>query len=172
MRISILIPLLIASSACARQATPEASPSPAEVLDGMDERRPVPLLPMMALHQKENMRDHLVAVQEILAALAMDDFQGVSRAARRIGSSDEMRRMCDHMGAGAPGFTEQALGFHEQADLILAAAEEEDTKKVLAALDATLRTCTSCHATWKQKVVDQVEWEEAAGARAPHAARE
>jgi DNA-binding MarR family transcriptional regulator len=39
-------------------------------LDRMDTRAPVPLLPMMANHQKQNMRDHLVAVQEIVAALA------------------------------------------------------------------------------------------------------
>lgn len=41
-----------------------------ESLDKMDTRRPLPLLPMMANHQKLNMRDHLLAVQEIIAALA------------------------------------------------------------------------------------------------------
>lgn len=32
------------------------------MLDGMDTRAPVPLLPMMANHQKQNMRAHLQAV--------------------------------------------------------------------------------------------------------------
>lgn len=170
MRIHLLFLLpAVALTSCARPPAPAESPSPAEALDRMDERSPVPLLPMMALHQKENMRDHLVAVQEVVAALVAGDFEAVERAAARLGSSDQMRRMCDHMGAGAPGFTEQALGFHETADAILEGARERDGKKVLAALDATLRTCTACHARWKQKVVDDEEWERAtAGKVAGH----
>lgn len=168
----LLLLLALVLSACSRAPNPPQEPSPSETLDRLDARRPLPLLPMMALHQKESMRDHLVAVQEIVSALAAEDYEAVARAARRIGTSEEMRRMCNHMGAGAPGFTEQALGFHEQADAIEAAAEEENAQKVLAALGATLRTCTSCHEVWKQQVVDQATWEQAAGIAAPHAARD
>jgi hypothetical protein len=128
-------------------------------LDRMDTRRPVPLLPMMADHQKQNMRQHLVAVQEIVAALASDDFGGVERAAGRIGFSEQMGQMCTHMGAGAPGFTEQALGFHRAADRIAVAARERDRTRVLSELGATLQTCTSCHAAWKQQVVDEPTWQ-------------
>jgi hypothetical protein len=120
--------------------------------------RPVPLLPMMANHQKQNMRDHLVAVQEIVAAIATDDFAGVERAAGRIGFSEQMGQMCTHMGAGASGFTEQALNFHHTADRIGAAARDRDRARVLAELGATLQTCTSCHAAWKQQVVDEPTW--------------
>ncbi len=35
------------------------------------ERRPLPLLQMMADHQKQMMRDHLGAVQEIVTALSL-----------------------------------------------------------------------------------------------------
>jgi hypothetical protein len=45
----------------------------------MDQRAALPLLPMMANHQKQNMRDHLLAVQQIVAALASDDFVQVAR---------------------------------------------------------------------------------------------
>lgn len=124
----------------------------------MDTRAPVPLLPMMANHQKQNMRDHLVAVQEIVAALATDDFAGVERAAGRIGFSEQMGQMCTHMGAGAPGFTEQALNFHHTADRISAAARDRDRARVMTELGATLQTCTSCHAAWKQQVVDEPTW--------------
>jgi hypothetical protein len=113
---------------------------------------------MMANHQKQNMRDHLVAVQEIVAAIATDDFAGVERAAGRIGFSEQMGRMCTHMGAGAPGFTEQALNFHHTADRISAAARDRDRARVLTELGATLKTCTSCHAAWKQQVVDESTW--------------
>nr|MBP9088338.1 hypothetical protein [Kofleriaceae bacterium] len=39
------------------------------MLDQLDTRKPMPLLPMMANHQKQNMREHLEAVQGIMAAL-------------------------------------------------------------------------------------------------------
>ncbi len=37
-----------------------------------------------------------------------------------------MGAMCTHMGAGAPGFTEQALHFHHTADKIGDAARKHD----------------------------------------------
>lgn len=128
-------------------------PSPSEALDELDVRRPVPLLPMMAQHQKESMREHLEAVQEVVAAAATNDFDKVALAAKRLGFSEKMGRMCEHMGAAAPGFTEQALAFHHTADDIVGAATRHDGPAVLAALAKTLSACTSCHATFKQQPV-------------------
>ena len=71
-----------------------------------------------------------------------------------------MGQMCNHMGAGAPGFAEQALRFHHTADTIAEAARKRDMQGVLSALGATLATCTGCHATFKQRIVD--------GPRGPH----
>ena len=155
---------LALSLGCAREVPHAPSPAPAaepsahEALDRMDTRAPVPLLPMMANHQKQNMREHLVAVQEIVAALATDDFAAVERAAGRIGFSEQMGQMCTHMGAGAPGFTEQALDFHHTADRIGAAARDRDRARVVTELGATLHTCTSCHAAWRQQIVDEPTW--------------
>ena len=155
---------LALSAGCAREApraappAAPADPSAHEVLERMDTRAPVPLLPMMANHQKQNMRDHLVAVQEITAALATDDFPAIERAASRIGFSEQMGQMCSHMGAGAPGFTEQALDFHHTADRIGAAARDRDRARVVTELGATLRTCTACHAAWRQQIVDEPTW--------------
>lgn len=147
------------TEAPAQAAPPAGERSPAAALDALDERSPVPLLPMMALHQKRNMQDHLLAVQEVVGALARDDLAAAAAAARRLGTSDEMMRQCDHMGRGAPGFTERAVAFHRTADGIAAAAEAGDTAAVLGALERTLATCTGCHATFKQQVVDDAEWE-------------
>ena len=130
-------------------------------LDRLDSRLPVPLLPMMANHQKQNMREHLVAVQEIVAGIGANDFAAIEKASKRIGYSEQMGQMCSHMGAGAQGFTEQALTFHHTADKIEDAARSSDMKAVLSALNETLNTCTSCHATFKQHVVDAEEWAEA-----------
>ncbi len=56
----------------------------------MDRRAPLPLLAMMAEHQKQNMREHLMAVQGIVAAISRDDMDGVAKAAGRIGYSEAM----------------------------------------------------------------------------------
>jgi hypothetical protein len=128
------------------------------VLDAMDARTPVPLLPMMANHQKQNMRDHLLVVQEIVAAVSAKDFEAVQTSARRIGYSEQMGQMCEHMGAGAQGFTELALKFHHTADKIGEAAQKRDSEGVLNALSETLATCASCHQTFKQQVVHDAAW--------------
>jgi hypothetical protein len=139
--------------------------------DALDSRTPVPMLAMMANHQKENMRDHLLVVQQIALALAGDDFPAVERAASRMGYTEQMGRMCTHMGSGAPGFTEQALRFHHAADRIGVAARERDRKRVLAELGATLQICTSCHSTFKQQVVDEPTFRRLASSAAPGAAK-
>jgi hypothetical protein len=143
----------------ARHVANAETTSAAAALDGLDARKPVPLLPIMANHQKQNMRDHLAAVQEIVAALSTDDFAGAEQAAGRIGFSAQMSQMCTHMGAGAPDFTEQALAFHHTADGVAAAARDRDRGRALSELSATLKACTGCHATWRQQVVDEATWQ-------------
>jgi cytochrome c556 len=108
----------------------------------------------MALHQKQNMREHLQAVQEIVLGLAGDDFAAIERAGARLGSSPQMTQMCTHMGSGAPGFSERALSFHHTADGIGVAARARDRGAVTTALGATLRACTSCHEAFQQRVVE------------------
>jgi len=136
-------------------------------LDRMDGRVAVPLLPRMAAHQKQNMRDHLVVVQEIVVAISTGDFSAIASASQRIGLSDRMAQMCTHMGAGAPGFTDQALNFHRTADTITAAATQKDMAAVTKALGATLQTCTSCHAAFRQHVVDEATWSRITSMRPP-----
>jgi hypothetical protein len=153
-----MIPQLAAPAAASTPApdaaTTAGSPSP----DSLDQRKPLPLLAMMANHQKQNMRDHLVAVEEIVAAIARDDYAAVERSAGRIGYSEQMGQMCSHMGAAAPGFTEQALAFHHTADRIVEGARARNHARVLTELGATLQTCTGCHAEWRQEVVDEATW--------------
>ncbi|HYP98204.1 MAG TPA: hypothetical protein VER96_05995 [Polyangiaceae bacterium] len=141
----------------ARSTEASTKPSPNEALDKLDQRRPVPLLPMMAQHQKENMREHLQAVQGVIAAAAVGDFDKAAESAKRMGSSETMGRMCERMGAGATGFTEQALAFHHTADEIVAAAGKRDSSAMLSALSKTLSACTNCHATFKQQIVASLQ---------------
>lgn len=149
----------VSSQSRAAEAPPTGDACSAQTaLDKLDGRAPLPLLPMMASHQKQNMRDHLLAVQEVVAGLAADDFALIEQAAARLGYSEQMGRMCSHMGAGAPGFSERALSFHHTADGIGGAARARDRAGVTKALGATLRACTDCHALYKQSIVDEATW--------------
>lgn len=144
-------------------ATADAGDDPIAQLNAMDNRRPVPLQPMMAWHQKQNMMEHLVAIQRITAALAEEDWDGVAEASKTIESSPQMQQMCQHMGAGAEGFTELALEFHSRADAIGEAAKARDGAGVLRATSKTLQACTQCHATYRQDVVDAATWQARTG---------
>ncbi|MEO8704902.1 MAG: cytochrome c [Kofleriaceae bacterium] len=141
-----LVSLALVLAACRGSSTQEPVVA--------DHRTPLPMSAKMALHQKEQMRDHLRAVQEIVAAIGKDDFKAVTVASARIGWSERQATMCKHMGAGAPGFAEAGEHFHKTADTIGVAAGRQDRAGVLAALDATLNTCTSCHETYRQDVAD------------------
>lgn len=153
---------------------PESNPAPASgeesvdckalaALDAMDSRKPVPLQPMMAWHQKQNMMEHLVAIQRITGGLAKDDWDEVAKGSALIESSPQMAQMCQHMGSGAAGFTELALDFHKRADKIGEAAKAKDKDAVLAATSNTIQACTGCHAAFKQQVVDAATWQKLTG---------
>jgi cytochrome c' len=141
---------VLALAGCTNRPAPVPAADPVARLDT---RTPVPLPAMMAVHQKEQMRAHLETVQAIVAGLAADDLDAVANAAQAIAPSAGTAMQCRHMGAEAPGFTEAALHFHETAGTILEAAKRRDRAAVATALEATLRECTGCHATYRQVVI-------------------
>ena len=136
------------------------SSSPETELAALDTRQPVPLQPMMAWHQKQNMMEHLVAIQAIIDGTAREDWVAVEKAARRIGSSPQTQQMCEHMGAGSAGFAEAGVEFHRRADRIVEAATRANGQDVLSFTAATLSACTACHAAYRQDVVDADTWTE------------
>ncbi len=168
-----MVASLILGAAACKQEQPEqslvakpvntslavASASPATELATLDARVPVPLQPMMAWHQKQNMMQHLVAIQQLTAGLAHKDWEAVAVASKSLGSTPQMKQMCQHMGAGAEGFTEAALDFHQRADAISEAASRRSVSEVLHTTAVTLQACTSCHAVYRQEVVDSVTWQ-------------
>jgi uncharacterized protein involved in copper resistance len=137
--------------------------APMHELAGLDTRQPVPLQPMMAWHQKQNMMQHLVAIQRITAGLAAEDWEEIASASALIESSPQMQQMCEHMGAGADGFTAMALDFHRRADAIGESARAHDGAAVLRATADTLLSCTGCHAAFRQDVVDAETWQARTG---------
>lgn len=84
---------LAASTAAGQhKGAPDVSIKGLMDLEHMDKRKPVPLSPKMANHQKQNMREHLEAVQAIVSGPGRDDFSTVEKAAKKIGYSEEMKQ--------------------------------------------------------------------------------
>lgn len=95
------------------------------------------------------MREHLKAVNEIVGALAANDFELVSQTAhKKLGLTDEMRNMCSMF--GNQEFEKIGLEFHTKADELGDIAKTKDLNKTLLALDTMLKRCNQCHSMFKQ----------------------
>ena len=167
--LELLTVLLVWTTAgCERQHSQSGSAgaaSAAAEAARLDQRRPLPLLPAMAQEQKMNMREHLSAVQQTVAGLAAGDFAAIETASKRLGMSPERHAMCERLAAGSDDFKSQAMGFHRTADSIGEAAHARDAKAVSLALSHTLASCTGCHESFRQEVVDQATWQKLMASR-------
>ena len=115
----------------------------------VDERISLNLAPQMKVHQLQNMRAHLQAVQQITAYLAKGEFQPAAAVARQqLGLNSRMEQMCRQIGNDR--FTEMGLAFHRSGDQLADRLSEEKLEASLAALDKTLQHCVACHATFRQ----------------------
>lgn len=123
-----------------------------------DKRRPVKMTAEMAEHQLRNMRDHLEAITGIVDAMAGKDFKKMEKESLRLATTPEMKMSCNNMGKATPGFSEMGLALHSTADKLVHAAKKKDYDLFVRKLGATLRTCTSCHSSFKQEIVTQEEF--------------
>ena len=127
-----------------------------EITNG-DKRKPVIMTKKMAKHQLKNMREHLEALTEIIEAMGKTNFKKMQYAAQKLASTSQMNKLCNNMGKATPGFTEMGRALHQSADKLVHFAKQKNYGEFVKGLGATMRTCTSCHASFKQKVVTQEE---------------
>ncbi|MCR4378049.1 MAG: hypothetical protein NUV50_08165 [Rhodospirillales bacterium] len=123
-----------------------------------DERTLVEMPAPMQEHMLGNMRDHLYALDEILAALAQGDTAEASTVAeQRLGLSS----LDDHGAAHLAGFMPpqmQAAGteLHKAASRFIQAAQNaeldhtfEAQQKVFDALQGITAACNACHTSFR-----------------------
>lgn len=142
--------LCLATALSAEEAAPL---TPHQRLDQLDKRTPVPMHPGMAYQHKVNMQDHLKAIQEIVLALSHNDYQAAAAGAQKI-TANGTAAMCEGMGSGTPGFRELADAFHAEAAKIELAAQKRKKDDALRATGTALQLCVSCHATFRQQVIE------------------
>ncbi|CCQ75415.1 hypothetical protein [Magnetospira sp. QH-2] len=136
--LALIAPLLLASAATAQD----------------DTRELVKLPEMMQQHMMSNMRDHLLALDEILGLLAEGkNTQAGELAEQRIGMSSLTLHGADHMGPYMPeGMRAAGTEMHRRASRFALAAQEaeldqtyEAQQKVFAALQGITENCNACH---------------------------
>jgi hypothetical protein len=94
------------------------------------------------------MRGNLNQVKQMVGALAEDDFEAVEKVANEMTFN---KKKGDGLAIrGNAAYTAMGVQFHAVNTMELKeAAHAKDGKRVLRALNTTLNTCTSCHATFK-----------------------
>lgn len=116
-----------------------------------DTRKLVRLPAQMRTHMLANMRDHLIALHEMQAAIAAGKLdQAAEVAEQRLGMTSLTLHGGAHMAPYMPQAM-QAIGteMHHAASRFARSAHEGDLKKSLADLSDVTRQCVACHAGYR-----------------------
>jgi hypothetical protein len=116
-----------------------------------DARELVEMPAPMQEHMLANMRDHLAALDEILAALNDEDYGAAARVAEfRLGMSSLDSHGASHMARVMPApMREMGTDMHRTASRLALTAEEGDRLQAFRALQAVTETCVTCHAAYR-----------------------
>lgn len=120
-----------------------------------DARVAVRFPPQLREHTLGNMRDHLLALQQIQDALARQDYdQAADVAEQRLGMSSLGLHGAHEVAGFMPaGMQAAGTAMHRQASRFALAAREAsatgDLRPPLAALAAVTGACVACHAGYR-----------------------
>ena len=120
-----------------------------------DTRQAVKFPKVLREHTLANMRDHLLALQEIQEALAKQEYdKAADIAEHRLGMSSLALHGAHDVAQYMPkGMQEAGTAMHRHASRFAVAAKDAgatgDVKPALAALAATTAQCVACHAGFR-----------------------
>ena len=116
-----------------------------------DARRLVQLPEMMQQHMMSNMRDHLVAINEILINMANGNFEEAAEIAEhRLGMSSLESHGASHMAMFMPeGMRQAGTAMHKAASRFAIKAQEEEVLPAYNALSEVTSACVACHAGYR-----------------------
>jgi hypothetical protein len=120
-----------------------------------DLRAAVSFPPELREHTMKNMRDHLLALQEIQDALAAGAFDRAADVAeRRLGMSSLVAHGAHEVAKYMPkGMQDAGTAMHRSASRFsvaaLDAAVTDDVKPALGALAEVTANCVACHAAYR-----------------------
>ena len=116
-----------------------------------DKRKFVEMPKIMQEHQLANMRDHLMAINEILISMGEDDLdKAADIAEERLGMSSLSTHGASHMAKVIPKEM-GAIGtsMHKAASRFALKAQEGDALPAYKALQEVTAACVACHDGYK-----------------------
>ncbi len=118
-----------------------------------DNRVAVELPQMMREHMLANMRDHLAAINEILAYLGSGKLDRAAETAEyRLGMSSLESHGASHMAKFMPqAMREAGTAMHQAASRFARTAQEGDALTAYRALTDVTAACVACHSGFRVK---------------------
>jgi len=118
---------------------------------GEDTRQLVELPEMMQQHMMSNMRDHLVAINEILINMANDQLdQAAEVAESRLGMSSLESHGASHMAKFMPESMRQTgTSMHRAASRFALITQEGEVLSAYSALSDVTSACVACHSSYR-----------------------
>lgn len=141
-----LAALLVAAPVCAQQPVPT-----------QDHRQLVNMPELPRALMRNDMLDHLAAINEILGYLAENQVTAAAEVAEnRIGTKTMGKHAAVARGQGPGRFmpdTMRQMGWnmHDAADKFAKTAREGDSSKTLAALQQLTSSCVACHMSFRTR---------------------
>lgn len=126
---------------------------PAQSATSNDSRTLVELPEMMQAHMLSNMRDHLVAINEILVYLGSGELDKAAETAEyRLGMSSLESHGASHMARFMPaGMRQAGTAMHKAASRFALKAQEGELLDAYRALSEVTSACVACHSGYKVK---------------------
>ena len=118
-----------------------------------DARALVELPEMMQAHMLSNMRDHLVAINEILVYLGSGELDKAAKTAEyRLGMSSLESHGASHMAKFMPaGMRQAGTTMHKAASRFALKAQEGEVLAAYKVLSEVTSACVACHSGYKVK---------------------
>ena len=116
-----------------------------------DSRELVELPEMMQQHMMSNMRDHLMAINEILVYMANGQpDQAAEVAESRLGMSSLNTHGASHMAKFMPeGMRQAGTSMHRAASRFALKAQEGEALPAYSALNEVTSACVACHSGYR-----------------------
>lgn len=125
--------------------------APTTPLTAPDRRVGLGLQAAVAESLKLTMREHLDALNAIVAALAQEDYEKAAAVAHEdLGFPKHHQAMQREAGATFPTkYHELAMGHHQVAEELAQVIPSKDIKRILPHLEKTMKACVACHDAYK-----------------------
>ena len=123
------------------------------VINPPDQRETIRLTPEAHTHARSVMLQHLESVQQVVAALAREDFGSAQRLTEsHLGFFMHRQAMLQQKPEDfPPAYHDLAMAHHEAAEALARVMPTKDLKQILPKLDGVLRACVACHLAYRLK---------------------